>query len=77
MATGDFNRYAEWLRKRGPTLTAHELGVTRSAVWAWIYNEVQPRPEMAHKIVELGKGEITLEDVYAGNPKARIECRKP
>jgi hypothetical protein len=71
--TGDFNKFTHWLRKRGPTLLAFELGITVRAIWAWIYEEAQPRSDLAKRLVELGEGKISMDDIYAGEPKPRYK----
>jgi hypothetical protein len=63
--SGDFQRFADWLRGRGPTRTAHELQVTPRAVWAWIYNESRPTPDKARDLVKLSAGYLTMDDIYA------------
>ena len=52
----------DWLRKRGPTLTAHELGVSVSTVWAWIYGLANPTAKNAIKIIELSGRKLKLKD---------------
>lgn len=63
--SGDFQRFADWLRGRGPTLTAHELQVTPRAVWAWIYNESRPTPDKARALTRLSNGYLSMDDIYA------------
>ena len=63
--SGDFNRFTDWLRARGVTLTAHELSVTPRAIWAWIYRESRPTPDKARDLVKLSAGYLTLDDIYA------------
>jgi len=72
--SGDFKRFADWLRGRGPTLTAHEMQVTPRAVWAWIYGESSPVPEKARQLVRLSQGYLTLDDIYAEPAKEVQPC---
>lgn len=60
---GDQKKFQAWLQQRGPTLTAHEIGVSVSAVWAWIYGDAIPTAKNAEKIIKLSKGHLKLKDI--------------
>ena len=46
-------------------MSAKELGVSVAAVRKWAVGQRQPRPHIAHKIIKLSRGMLTLEDIYA------------
>ena len=57
----------DWLRNRGPTLTAHEVGVSVSAVWSWIYGDASPTAKNAARLIEISNGQIDLNDICGEN----------
>lgn len=56
--------FGTWVREFGPGKLRRELGVTKSAVHAWVAGVISPRPTKARKIVELSEGALTLEEIY-------------
>jgi hypothetical protein len=59
---------AEWVECYGKADLARDIGVTWAAVDRWTSGIHYPKPEHAHRIIELSNGILTLEDIY---PKDR------
>ncbi len=61
-----FMTIKEWQIKHSVTdrVLAAKAGVTESAIGRINRGERFPRPLLANRLVEISKGEITLEDIY-------------
>ena len=46
------------------TKFAERIGVNRNSVHGYIRGRMYPRPEVARRIVEFTRSEITLDDIY-------------
>ncbi len=51
-----------------PTQLHRTLGVTRAAVWRWLYGRRTPSPAMLRSIVKLTEGAVTALDFHDHRP---------
>jgi hypothetical protein len=68
-------KFHAWLLKAGVAKTAKNLGVTRSAVYAWLSGSSAPRSLLAPRIVKLSRGALTMADVF--EPYLKTARAKP
>ena len=55
--------FMKWLHAEGVKNVARLLGTESPTVKAWLYKGCCPRSDTMVKLVELGKGAFTLEDI--------------
>lgn len=58
------NTFVAWVNSYGRANLARALGITWRAVYKWTDEGGVPRPELAHRIIDMSAGKLTLEDIY-------------
>lgn len=63
-------RFGSWIIGYGVTKLTRELAarrqpVTRQALYRWCWGTRVPRPAVAHEMVRIAAGSLTLDDIYS------------
>jgi hypothetical protein len=57
-------KFYNWIYERGgPQKVGASVGLTRQAVYRWIWNEKYPSRETAAKLISLSGGQLRLTDM--------------
>ena len=57
--------WRKWIKYKGLSLVADELGVTYEAVRAWVNDGLRPSDSNKEKLVKMANGEFGFDDFFA------------
>ena len=69
-------RFGAWVHHYGATRLAQDLGLSCGphgpvAVYQWLGGSRTPRPAYAQRMVQLSRGKVGLDDIYAQRARVR------
>lgn len=59
------NRFKDFIAEKTARKISEALGCTTAAVSSWMRDRTRPKRDVAKKLIEFSKGQLTWEDIYS------------
>lgn len=66
-------KFRKWLKQKGPRKVAKMLDTESPTVNAWLRGDSSPKALTMQKLVELGKGQFSYDDIINDTKKSKTE----